>query len=48
MVLSNFLKSIGLEICPKEPRLLVEDEVLLFAYVDNILVMSKTKQEYER
>jgi hypothetical protein len=28
--LSNFLKSIGFEICPKEPCLLVKDEVLLF------------------
>jgi hypothetical protein len=47
-VLSNFLKSIGFEICPKDPCLLVKDEVLLFIYVDDILVMSKTKQVYER
>ena len=46
--LSNFLKSIGFEICPKEQCLLVKDEVLLFIYVDDILVMSKTKQIYER
>jgi hypothetical protein len=39
-LLSNFLKSIGFEICPKEPCLLVKDEVLLFIYVDEILVMS--------
>jgi len=45
--LSNLLKSIGFEICPKEPCLLVKDEVLLFIYVDYILVMSK-KQVYER
>jgi hypothetical protein len=48
---SYFLKSIGFEICPKEPCLLVKDvkdEVLLFIYVDDILVMSKTKQVYER
>jgi hypothetical protein len=46
--LSYFLKSIGFEIYPKEPCLLVKDEVLLFTYVDDILVMSKTKQVYER
>ena len=46
--LSNLLKSIGFEICPKEQCLLVKDEVLLFIYVDDILVMSKTKQVYER
>jgi hypothetical protein len=46
--LSNFLKSIGFEICPKEPRLLLKDEVLLFIYVDDILGMSKTKQVNER
>jgi len=46
--LSNFLKSIGFEIGPKEPCLLVKDEVLLFINVDDILVMSKTKQVYER
>jgi len=46
--LSYLMKSIGFEICPKEPCLLVEDEVLLFIYVDDILVMSKTKQVYER
>jgi len=39
-LLSNFLKSIGFEICPKEPCLLVKDEVLPFIYVDEILVMS--------
>ena len=32
----------------REPWLLVKDEVLLFIYVDDILVMSKTKQVYER
>jgi len=37
-----------LEICPKEPCLLVKDEVLIFIHVDDILVMSKTKQAYER
>jgi hypothetical protein len=46
--LTNFLKSIGFEICPKEPFLLIKDEVLLFIYVDDILVISKTKQVYER
>ena len=45
---SNFLKSIGFEICPKEPCLLVKDEVLLFICVDDILVMSRTKHVYER
>jgi len=44
----NFLKSIGFKICSKEPCLLVKDEVLLFVYVDDILVMSKTKQSYGR
>jgi hypothetical protein len=38
---SNFLKSIEFEICPKEPCLMVKDEVLLFIYVDDILVMYK-------
>jgi hypothetical protein len=28
--------------------LLVQDEVLLFIYVDDILAMSRTKQVYER
>jgi hypothetical protein len=32
----------------KKPCLLVKGEVLLFIYVDDILVMSKTKQVYER
>jgi hypothetical protein len=32
----------------EEPCLLLESEVLLFIYVDNILVMSKTKQAYEK
>jgi hypothetical protein len=45
--LSYFLKSIEFEICPEEPCLMVKDEVLLFIYVDDILVMSKTKQVYE-
>jgi hypothetical protein len=45
---SRFLKSIGFEICPKEPCLLVKDEVLLLIYVDDILGMSKTKQVNER
>ena len=40
--LSYFLKSIGFKICPKEPCWLVKDEVLLFIYVGDILVMSKT------
>jgi hypothetical protein len=42
------LKSIGFEICPKEPCLSVQDEVLLFIYVDNIMNLSKSKQVYER
>jgi len=46
--LSNFQKSIGFEICPKEPCLLLKDKVLLFIYADDILVMSKTKRVYER
>jgi hypothetical protein len=46
--LSNCLISSGFEIYPKEPCLLVRDEVLLFIYVDDILLMSKTKQVYER
>ena len=45
---SSFMKSIGLEICPKQPCLLDKDEALRFIYVDDILVMSKTKQVYER
>jgi len=44
----NLLKSIGFEICPKEQCLLVKNEVLLFIYVDDILVMSTAKQVYER
>ena len=32
----------------KKPCLLVKDEVLLFIFVDYILVVSKTKQAYER
>jgi len=50
MVLSTLksLKSIGFEICSKEPCLLLKDEVLLFIYSDYIPVMSKTKQVYER
>ena len=43
--LSYFLKSIGFEICPKEPCLLVQVDVLLFTYVDNI---PRTKQVYGR
>jgi hypothetical protein len=43
-----FRPSIGFKICPKEPCLLVKDEVLLLIYVHDILVMSKTKQVYER
>ena len=46
--LSNFLKFLGFEICQKKPCLLVKDEVLLFIFVDYILVVSKTKQAYER
>jgi len=41
---SYFLKSIGFEICPKEPCLLVKDEVLLSIYADDILVMTKDLQ----
>jgi hypothetical protein len=45
--LSSFLKSIGFEICPEEPCLLVKDEVLLFIYVDDILIMSKPSRFME-
>ena len=48
--LSNFLKSIGLEIYPKEPDLLVKDEVLLFIYVDDIhfiLKQSRSMKDFE-
>jgi len=31
---------------PKEPCLVVKNEVLLFIYVDEILVLSTTKQAY--
>jgi len=47
---SNFLKSIGLEIYPKEPDLLVKDEVLLFIYVDDIhfiLKQSRSMKDFE-
>jgi hypothetical protein len=37
---SDFLKSIGFKICPKEPCLVIKDEVLLFIYVDYTLVIS--------
>jgi hypothetical protein len=46
--LSNFLKSTGFEICLKEPYLLVKHEFLLFIYVDDNLVISETKQDFER
>jgi hypothetical protein len=42
------MKSIEFEICLKEPCLLVKGEVLLFIYVNDILVMSKTKQACEK
>ena len=50
MVLSalKFFEINGFEICPKEQLLLVKDKVLLLIYIDDILIMSRTKQVYER
>ena len=39
VLIYNNLPHSALEICPKEPCLLVKNEVLLLIYVDDMLVM---------
>ena len=46
--LSNFLKTIAFEMCPKESFLLVEDGFMLPIHFADRLFRSKTKQAYER
>jgi hypothetical protein len=44
----KFLETIGFHIRPRQLHLLVKDEVLLFVYVNKVLLLSKTKQAYNR
>jgi hypothetical protein len=46
LTLKYIIKWIGFTFCLEEKGLVVKHDVLLFIYVDNILVMSRPKQTY--